>query len=136
MLPEHPRELLLQEAQLLARPLIADVAHCTALATVGQAFTVLVDERVVACGGLVELHANVAEAWGLVGADAGPYLLFMTRAVRRVFAACGYRRVQTVVARDHHAGHRWARLLGLRFEGVLRAYFPDGSDGALYARVQ
>jgi hypothetical protein len=45
------------------------------------------------------------------------------------------RRIQWEVRADYEVGCRWAESLGLRREGLLRKWAPDGSDCYLYARV-
>lgn len=45
------------------------------------------------------------------------------------------RRIQWEVRCDYEMGWRWAEALGLKREGVMKAWGPDGADHYLYARV-
>jgi hypothetical protein len=45
------------------------------------------------------------------------------------------RRIQWEVRADYPMGQRWAESLGLKREGLMRGWMPDGSDCYLYARL-
>ena len=91
--------------------------------------------RLLMIGGLVEVHRGHAIAWASLAEAKGAAFLAVTRATRAVIAGSGYRRV-SMLARDGFApAHRWARLIGLTREGMMRSYGEDGSDYAVYARV-
>lgn len=133
--PEHLIALQLQPAQAYCQSqitpeVLADVAEL-------EAYTALVDGEPVAIAGLIEMWPGRAIAWSFVGANAGPHMVRITRAVERFLGLCEHRRIEAYVDPNFEAGHRWMRLLGFDREtpGVMRAFTPDGRDQVLYARV-
>lgn len=101
----------------------------------GPAFQVLRDGVPVAAGGLVEIRPHHATAWAYVGADAGPAMVALTRAVRRVVGSRAYERVDTTVQGDFEAGHRWAEMLGFERVATLRRWGADRGDYTLFERI-
>lgn len=101
----------------------------------GQAWTALVDGRPIACAGFVLVWEGRAYAWALIDKDAGPYMLQITRVIRKHLAASGFRRVEMAVDRSFADGRRWAQMLGFECEGLARAYLPNGHDAWIYARI-
>ena len=103
----------------------------------GDAWTVTVDGHPVACGGVMPIWDGRGYAWALMGRDSGPYMLHITRAVKRGLLIAPFRRVEMAVDATFAAGCRWAQLLGFVRETPepLRAYLPNGRDAWLYARV-
>lgn len=101
----------------------------------GPAWTAVVDGLPVACAGFVPVWVGRAYAWALLGADVGPHLLAVTRAIRCRLACSGFRRVEMAVDCEFANGRQWARMLGFECEGLARAYLPNGRDAWIYARV-
>lgn len=101
----------------------------------GPAWTAVVDGLPVACAGFVPVWVGRAYAWALLGADVGPHLLAVTRAIRCRLACSGFRRVEMAVDCEFANGRQWARMLGFKCEGLARAYLPNGRDAWIYARV-
>ena len=136
-LPQHLQELRLQPAQSSFRAALLKPEYGTALALAGPCFTVLVDDKPIACAGAQEFHAGRAEIWALIGRDAGPYMRPMTRAAIGWFDQCSYRRLEVNVATHFEPGHRWARMLGFQVEGPEKlAYSPDGRSAISYVRLK
>ena len=79
------------------------------------------------------MHTGVGLGWGVVGRDAGPHLLALTRAVVRFLKTSDFVSVRIMVALEFTAGHRWAELLGFHAETPLRAWLPEGGDAMQYA---
>lgn len=103
----------------------------------GDAWTVMVDGHPVACGGVMPVWDGRGYAWALMGTDSGPYMLHITRAVKRGLRITPYQRVEMAVDATFDAGCRWAEMLGFVRETTtpLRCYLPGGKDAWLYARV-
>jgi RimJ/RimL family protein N-acetyltransferase len=76
-----------------------------------------------------------AQGWGIVGRDAGPQLLAITRKVGEFLEAQDFMRIETSVRTEFPAAHRWARMLGFQREGTLRKW-DEGRDCDIYARVK
>jgi hypothetical protein len=101
------------------------------------AYTGMVDDKVIACGGIVALWQNRAQAWMCMSPESGKYLLAIYRAVGRFFDTLPYNRIEAAVYADFLAGHRWARMLGFELECPrAEKYFPDGAAASLYAKVK
>ena len=132
--PAHLEALTLQPAQRAWRETMSR-DQFDALAA-GDAWTALVGDRVVGCGGLIELSYGRAEAWALIAGDAGPHMALITRAVRRFLSASPVRRIEAVTAVNFPPARRWAKMLGFRFEGVMTSYLDDGSDAERWAMVR
>lgn len=99
--------------------------------------SVWVGGKPVAAGGIIHLHGNCAMAWAMLGADAGPYMLNITRAVRKGLDTCGYPRVEIRVISDFEEGHRWAKLMGFKVEAPrMECSGVRGDDETLYARIR
>lgn len=98
----------------------------------------IVAGRPVAAAGIQEMWPGRGHAWALLGRDAGPHLLDVTRATRRALDCAPFRRVEITVDKDFHAAIRWAILLGFRLETPrpMRGYTPDGRACYLFARVK
>jgi len=133
---EHLAALDLQPAQRSLREDVANPDYGRTLQDCEYAFSALAGDRVVACAGVQEIWTGRAMAWALVGADSGTYFLAVHRAVSGFLAQAPWRRVEMVVENDFKAGHRWARMLGMTGEGLMRGYSPSGVDFYLYARVR
>lgn len=65
-------------------------------------------------------------------------MVALTRAVRRVLDAPGYKRLEMCVDAEHPAAIRWAELLGFERETPkpMRAFTPAGRAAYLYGRVR
>lgn len=114
-------------------------AASAALVEAGPCWTARHAGRVVAAGGVRVIWRGRAEAWALIGAvprGAWPALhRLVVRALDRLAADLGLRRIEASCAWGWPPGHRWLRLLGFTEEGLARAYGPDGRDFWRYARV-
>lgn len=91
----------------------------------------------LACGGLEPQGHGRFAAW-LYASDLSPRgWVMIKRAFRGLIAETGARRVEVTVRADGpvKAGVFAELDLGLRFEGVLRGWGPDGADYHLHAGV-
>ena len=97
-----------------------------------------VDGKPVGAAGVIPLHGDCALAWAMLGADAGPHLRGITRAVRKALDISPYQRIEMRVLYDFEEGHRWAKLLGFGEPEAarMRKSSTRGFDETLYARVK
>lgn len=135
--PEHlvlfaPQAAQAADAAVLMSPLAAAAISSTV------AISGFVGPRCVGCAGVVDTGPDNALVWALLSKDVGPFMLAVSRKVRRVLDAYPARRVEATVVHGFAAGERWMRLLGFKreCETVDRTYFPVGVTAALYARVK
>lgn len=134
--PAHLDALMLQPAQEMARPLLADADYRKTLTVPGMAFSAIDGETVLCCAGLLPYWEGRAEAWALMGADLRHTFLGIHYATKRFLNACGVRRVEAAVDPDFGCAREWIEALGFQFEGLMPAYTPDGRDCSRYARVR
>jgi hypothetical protein len=103
----------------------------------GPAATLMGDDDVLACWGLVMHWPGLAEAWCLASQDIGRHALAFHRKgvwwLHHTMAAEHLRRVQCAVAQERQAARRWVRRLGLKREAVMPQYGPRGETFELWA---
>lgn len=101
----------------------------------GMSFAVVDDGQILCLGGVRNMWADRAVAWGLLSSGIGATMIPITRAVRRFLDTSPTRRIEAEVASDHEAGRRWVEMLGFEREGRMRSYWA-GADFDLYARLR
>lgn len=133
--PEHLLAMSLLDSQPFIKAGLSDPSYATALAEHG-AYTAVEGERVLGCGGLVQVWPGRFQAWAVLDKNIGPHQMTkIHRAVSR-FLALQTGRVEAVVATGFAPGHRWVRLLGFTRETeVMRGWLPGGGDAIQYARA-
>lgn len=111
--------------------------HLKALADSKYAYSIFVDDRLIACAGVVEYWHNRGEAWAIVGREASPHMRRLSGIVTRFLDTLPIKRVEACVDVGFVAGHRWIRLLGFKMEApLLKSFRPSGKDASLYARIK
>ena len=135
--PDDLGELLETGGEAFAGSLLRQPGYGDMLKASGPAWTALDDaERIVGCGGLALEHPGCSIAWTLLHPElSGPHMLALHRNARKALEAATTRRVQADCDPAFAPARRWLELLGFQYEGIRRAYAPDGRDMALYARV-
>lgn len=136
--PGHLGALRLQAAQAYLQPLMAKAEYGGALAG-PDTWSGIVDGRIVGCAGLLPQWPGRSIAWALLTRDlSARHFLRAHHKVLSVLHAAhggGTNRIETSVDAGFDAGHRWARALGFRPEGLMRCYSPEGRDHVLYACI-
>ena len=109
------------------------------LKEVGMSFTGLVNNRPIAAGGVFHLWDGVAEGWVLATKDIYKYPVFCAKHIKQrteiILKANKIKRIQTSVKADCDVALRFAKWLGLKEEGLMKNYGPDGSDFIRFARI-
>jgi hypothetical protein len=105
----------------------------------GPAFTFLIDEQPIAIFGMYLIGPGLGQVWALTSDDLRREALGFHKAVLGLiywsFDNWKLRRMQMSVRVGYTEGWKWARSLGFKCEGVMKAYSPDGTDCWLFARV-
>jgi hypothetical protein len=99
----------------------------------------LIDNEPMLCGGIFPHWPGRGEAWAVVSEHAKEHVPAVHRAALRLIglAQASLVRIDAVVAFGHSEARRWVGHLGFTLEAPrLARYFPDGTDGVLYARVR
>jgi len=109
------------------------------LKEVGMSFTGLVNNRPIAAGGVFHLWDGVAEGWVLATKDIYKYPIFCAKHIKQrteiILKTNKIKRLQTSVKADCDVALRFAKWLGLKEEGLMKNYGPDGSDFMRFARI-
>ena len=101
-----------------------------------EAFTAFDDDRPLMVGGIVHFWPGRAMLWSYLATGAGPHLAALTRATRRFIDLQAVRRLELYVDEEFRPGHRWAEMLGFKFESRLEAFRPDGGNQCCYVRIR
>jgi RimJ/RimL family protein N-acetyltransferase len=105
---------------------------------------VLVDEEgsytYVGAAGLVRLYPGSWEGFVYTTNLFPRYGIQIHRIALRLmnafFAVPSVRRIQANLDSTHPLSIRWAKKLGLKFEGIQEQYGPEGQDFHMYAKVK
>lgn len=110
-----------------------------ALALGSWAFTARLGDRVIGAGGILRLDAWRGIAWALFApglpVSAWTRLVRRCRGVLKLAEMDGIHCIEAEVALRFMPGHRFARMLGFRFVGVLPGRAADGGLFVRYART-
>ena len=106
----------------------------------GPAYTGLVNGKVAGFAGVIIMWPGVGEGW-ILGSDLfSKNKLWFLRNVKRylgkIMNTHQMHRVQTTVLHGHTNLIRLVEFLGMRFEGRMKHYGPNGEDYLMYGRVQ
>lgn len=134
--PDHLKRLRLQSSQEYFRTEFGNPDYGQQLAASPYSFTGLADGEVMACAGVHELWEGRGVAWALLSEAAGPHMRSISRAALGFLAQAPWRRVEAMIDAGFEPAHRWARMMGLQQEGLMRAYSPTGTDYYIYARIK
>lgn len=102
------------------------------------AMSAWVNNRCIGAAGVIPTHGQSALAWSMLGTDAGPYMIQLTRKVKDALDISPYKRIEMRVIYDFEEGHRWAKLLGFGEPEAprMRCSGVRGEDETLYAKVR
>lgn len=100
------------------------------------AYSLIDGDEVLCCAGIMPIWNGRAMAWALMSKNAGRKFIEIHKNVSAALRLCPERRVEMAVDSEFPEGKRWARMLGMTYEGKMKAYSPDGRDCDLYARVK
>ena len=106
----------------------------------GPTYTGLVDGKVAGFAGVMQMWPGVGEGW-ILGSDlfASNKLWFVRnvkRYLEKIMNTHQMHRVQTTVTHGHTELIRLVEFLGMKFEGRLKNYGPNGEDYLMYGRVK
>jgi len=135
---EHLKQIVPQAAQLCDWPDSAERDARGMVFAAQQHCWTFLDHAggIVACFGMVASHAQHLTAWAVMSDMGQVRLGYVTRWCRAYLDDTDVRRIDVIVRAGFSNGHQWARLLGFEPEGVQRAFFADGEDMHVYARIR
>lgn len=132
----HLQVLNLQKSQEYFRGEFGNPNYGLQLEASPYSFTGLVDDKVVGCAGVHELWQGRAVAWALLSEGVGPHMRSISRAALGFLAQAPWRRVEAMIDASFEPARRWAQMMGMQQEGLMRAYSPTGNDYYIYARIK
>ncbi len=105
----------------------------------GNAYTLFVNKEPIVAGGIYILWKGVAEGWVLANRNVFEIKFLVCKEIkRRTDELCKKNKVirlQTTVKYDFKTGIRFASWLGLKPEGIMKNYGPDGTDYYRMAKI-
>jgi hypothetical protein len=118
----------------------AGIKSAVAASERGEAFTVLVDDEILAIGGMMPIFTGVAELWSLTGEAVTIYPLTFHKSILKILDywqnLYNLHRIQCKVVAGHDTSRKWVTRMGFEEEGLMRKYDAHGRDFYLYARVK
>jgi len=109
------------------------------IALPGLSYTLLVNNNPICSGGIYPLWDGVAEGWVMSSKRIFDYKIKAASLIkRRLNLLCNnnkIKRLQTSVKANFETGIRFAEWLGLKKEGLMVQYGPDGSDYYRMAKI-
>ena len=113
--------------------------HRICQADKGNAYTLFVNKEPIVAGGIIVLWQGVAEGWVMANQNIFEVKFLAAKEIkRRTDILCkknNIKRLQTTVKYDFNQGIRFASWFGLKPEGIMRKYGPDGSDYYRMAKI-
>lgn len=132
MKPEHITEIKVQKKQLEIIGCFS-IPYAMELMALGPAFAGLRGNEVVGCGGVAKLWEGRYMLWSILSESAGPHMLAIIRATKRLLRT-QTGRVEAVVRSDFTEAHRLVKMCGLRWHHHEEKFLPGGLDADIYVR--
>jgi hypothetical protein len=128
---------------ILAIPLDAKIGAYPNLSMDDLGVCVLINDTLIACGGVKILWPHVGEAWAILSKDVEnlkteekqKLVLLMKKWINRSIEDNELCRVQAVVRSSFGNAIRLVKALGFQCEGLMKKYAPDGDDMYMYGRI-
>jgi len=109
------------------------------LKEIGMSFTGMLNNKPIAAGGVFPLWNGVAEGWVLATEEINKYPITFSKVIKlrcdMLLKNNSIKRFQTSVKADCDVAIRFAKFLGLKEEGLMKNYGPDGADFYRFARI-
>jgi len=106
----------------------------------GPAFTVIVNDKPIACAGVMLVRPGVGYAWTVFSHDFLNYRLYVTRSLRRalrdIVKGCALHRVEAQTLEDNYVNRKWLEHLGFEVEGIAHDYTSDRRNVVRYEWVR
>ena len=96
----------------------------------GPAKTLIIDDKVIGCGGIETLWNGVGEAWLLLSDHVFDHRVTLVLNCRRMFSDMvrDYHRVQALALASFYLGVKFAEFMGFEHEGLAFRYGPNKED--------
>lgn len=112
-------------------------ANMETLEKLPTSFTLKYKGEILFCGGIVPKWEGCGGLWSILAGNQQTKFQIVHKRVKKFFDEVKIRRLEATVALDFPEAHRWVKLLGFECEApILKGFYRDGKDAALYARVR
>ena len=105
----------------------------------GDGYTLFINKKPIVAGGIIVIWKGVAEGWVMANQNIYDVKLLACKEIKnRTDLLCEknkIKRLQTSVKASFTTGVRFASWLGLKNEGLMKNYGPDGSDYLRMAKI-
>lgn len=135
---EHAKSINRQNHDAIELSVISD-EQFKAVETCKHAYSIYVNDSLVACFGVVQHWAGRCEAWAIIDKYAGSNMISVVRTMNRLadLVMVDFHRIEATVMSTFEQGHRLVKLLKFELEApLMRKYGVTGLDYSLYARVR
>jgi hypothetical protein len=106
-----------------------EIEMAVARETKGPAYTAMLDDKVIACSGVIVLWPGVGYAWASFTDDIYAHRIWVTRtirsALRDIQRSLDLHRIEAVVLYDDDRNQRWLEALGFTPEGRVAQKFTS-----------
>lgn len=107
------------------------------ISTLPFKFAIESEGEVVAMGGVAEIWPNRGEGWIFFDSKCKTNFLPVFRLVKSWVHALPFKRIEAAAKLGSSFAHRHLQLLGFELEApVMKAFYPNGDNYSLYARVK
>ena len=97
----------------------------------GSHYTILAEDRILACGGFAPANPYRAVAWALLSEGTPQRFPAVHRMIGRLLNEQPWRRIEAYVDPGFAPAMRWARMLGFELVVPFRPlFYPDGRGAA------
>lgn len=104
------------------------------------AISVYLNDKIVACIGLMVIWDGNAECWTVASDEVKKHPVafhkFVFNTMKIFEDSLNLRRISANTSSKTDKGRRWLESLGFRREGLMLNYGPEGQDWWLYARTK
>ena len=110
---------------------------CKNIVSSGQAFTGMINDKVVVCGGSTPIWSNRSIVWTVFDEDSADQFLSVFRGIKKWCHDQPVKRLEMSVPAGDEKYMRRAVLFGFKLEAALmKSYLPCGGDCSLYSLVK
>jgi hypothetical protein len=105
----------------------------------GEGYTAMFHGKPIAAAGVIFNGTGLASAWGMISDEAKtmPFMLHRTakRLLETAIKTHHLRRIDFIADPYKPTAVHWAKRLGFTYECKMRAFYPDGHEALLFARI-
>lgn len=100
------------------------------------AWTAIVGDEIIGCGGILRVQEHVGEAWILIGKKFKKYAHRLVSEIKRQIAITGLVRVYSLIDLGFDRAERFIQWMGFEYEGTMKKSGTSGQDQKIYARIR